>query len=1246
MGSLGDNNGEINPSEINPNSNFSLAENQPFDFDSQFSLPPFSGDKTENEDVDGLNYLQSTVPFDDNNVPMEDRFETQVVNLVEETQVLNFGGETQVLDDLDFFENMETQLLNDFGDEVALDSDGEGTEVLDDGDEVSNDEAVRGDCGQSLGQEEKKESLEQCNASTDEKRSLGNVSRATPNVKGVPESKPGMSSMASGWLQMQKCCQGSARRFTSVRAASLRASGLAARNAALRGMNSESCSVRTDSQFSDQGTVDNNGLNSKVVEKINRADDQGNNDKNSISLRYGINSRVGCSTARKLFAEDYFAENQGLSFSSENADAREDLLQFPDCDGPLAGLSYIDSQEPGESSQANALNFVERFVNYNLMELDDEVDLGKSTGGKSKLISSAKGPQNLAKKTIERSRAGERGIFDWDDFSEDEGGGDIYCRRKEEFYGNGRNARKSSTHPQKPKGRKLDESCDEDQPNTHDKMIVHSDSRLLLGKSKDNDKTAQERQMNFRRNLSTEFGEQFNLDSSRGQLEAAAAKTGAPEVLYVGLDTQMAAEAMEALFYGEGVIDHNGNQGVQSMSKVSSKGSFRGKSRKTVSSREPTLGKGVCSDAAPVTRQSKRTKSSKGSPVLPEKHSKNVRKECDTELLRPKTKKAKSNADEHQIAGGIDMYKTPSKSIKQRKTGGALVKSQLHGPKRSTRGSSIKERHPEKVHTSTPIAHRTRKSLVMNVQMAKTPASDCRKGRKHQKEVRFLQENRTGSTDVKLSEVSNAKLSSKQSGEHGNAKSSNNDQLHLELIARSNGNHALSYPKRRRSCQKMSVDVVESDNLEAQPKISVRPEDIGQPVAVLKRSRRNNRSTCIHSPPRARGLTRSSVNTCPVLCSADQNLEGNLSHRISDKQGPGDDGLNCNSTEMNGRMMSTGNIGPEAAKAAKHSDKNHDAVSSPIAESLAVNVASDKSPTEKSKSPGSVCTTPVNRATPINAASPVCMGEEYFKQSCKKNVSKSSLIKELRSLSPIEPEPISPLKDLRKRRDLTNVRVLFSNHLDEDIIKQQKKILARLCISEASSILDATHFITDNFVRTRNMLEAIASGKPVVTHLWLESIGQVNIHIDEEAFVLRDIKKEKELGFCMPVSLARARKRPLLQGRRVLITSNTKPGKETISHLVTAVHGQAIERIGRSAMKDDKVPVDLLVLSCEEDYAICVPFLEKGTAVYSSELLLNGIVTQKLDYERHRLFADHVRRTRSTIWLKKDNKFLPVTNQK
>lgn len=76
---------------------------------------------------------------------------------------------------------------------------------------------------------------------------------------------------------------------------------------------------------------------------------------------------------------------------------------------------------------------------------------------------------------------------------------------------------------------------------------------------------------------------------------------------------------------------------------------------------------------------------------------------------------------------------------------------------------------------------------------------------------------------------------------------------------------------------------------------------------------------------------------------------------------------------------------------------------------------------------------------------------------------------------------------------------------------------------------DATHFVADEFVRTRNMLEAIAVGKPVVTHLWLESCGQASCLIDEKNYILRDARKEKQFGFSMPVSFARACQHPLLQ---------------------------------------------------------------------------------------------------------------------
>ncbi|XP_072984399.1 uncharacterized protein [Typha latifolia] len=213
------------------------------------------------------------------------------------------------------------------------------------------------------------------------------------------------------------------------------------------------------------------------------------------------------------------------------------------------------------------------------------------------------------------------------------------------------------------------------------------------------------------------------------------------------------------------------------------------------------------------------------------------------------------------------------------------------------------------------------------------------------------------------------------------------------------------------------------------------------------------------------------------------------------------------------------------------------------------------------------------------------------------------------------------LIDRRRKKDMTRVRVLFSQHLDQQIIKQQRKILARFGAPVVSSISEATHFIADKFARTRNMLEAIAMGKPVVTCMWLESCRQASYFIDEKCYILRDLVKEKEIGFSMPVSLCQARRYHLLQGRRVLITPKAKPDRELLISLVKAAHGQPLERNSRAAMPGKIAPDNIFIISCEEDYEICLPLLKKGIEAFNSELLLNGIVIQKLEFQRHRLFA-------------------------
>ncbi|XP_071738291.1 uncharacterized protein [Rutidosis leptorrhynchoides] len=201
-------------------------------------------------------------------------------------------------------------------------------------------------------------------------------------------------------------------------------------------------------------------------------------------------------------------------------------------------------------------------------------------------------------------------------------------------------------------------------------------------------------------------------------------------------------------------------------------------------------------------------------------------------------------------------------------------------------------------------------------------------------------------------------------------------------------------------------------------------------------------------------------------------------------------------------------------------------------------------------------------------------------------------------------------KHLRRRRSKAEIRVLFSQNLDVDVAKQLRKIMTKLGFSIAKDCSDATHFVVDRFARTKKMLEAMAFGKPVVTPLWLESCEQAGYVIDEKNYLLRDAKKEKELGFSMPVSLSRAKTHQLLK---------------------------VIEGVQQASMESD----NFIILSCERDYEACVPFLDKGAAAYSSELLLNGIIIQKLEYARHQLFNGHIIMKRYARQRQKDRSQCP-----
>ncbi|KAL4014857.1 hypothetical protein IC575_027076 [Cucumis melo] len=1097
-------------------------------FDGYLSLPTCSGEET-----DKTSYSSGTVDFYDDEFetqvvnlagetqvvepinddfetqvvePINDDFETQLVNPLEETQVLDIACETQILsvcdetqllDDPipDCVKNMDfdTQILNDFDDEMAGDDfyDDQGTVTT----EINVDDNLHDD-----------ESAQSFDQSVEEKGQLTSPLGydARKDLEVLPNTLP------------EKFCNSGPTRLSSLRAASLRASGLAARCSAMKtGDAGPSVTIDKDKEKS--------SLKDNPVDRHNGIGQSNLNDGDSGNVK----CRVGSSAVRKLFTDDYTPVGDFGDLHTKLDASDVDLHQLTACDGDgdqLAGLSYVDSQEPGDLTQDDALDFVEKFLKDNSMEFG----LGKGMHKRDamvqpKSVSNPRGQYNLANIVNCVRVVGESRVFDWDDNREDEGGGDIFRRRKEEFL----------TEPRKPKGRKLDLSVDKEASMSTQNMksrLFCSDSRLELRKGKGNNEPSREANIECKKNLSYTLDKEKDGDPCGGELQGNGIQPDQQEDANVGFDTQMAAEAMEALFNDENIhklVDNETNQHLENSSMDSFRGSPSRKSYSSLKLRRSSRGHGSSSEVAPM--QSK---------IRNQKFSGVIMKACGNEIVKLSNRSKKRDAD--AINGNENIgcdFNNACNMIQKRLLRGEVVEF-------------------------SPVACRTRHSMIVNQSKKDEIASSGR--------------------DRSVAKVGS--LIKKSSGDQGTrdfeARRTSLEAASKTLKMKSKGakNNAKKSMGERGLCDMLAGEA------------SLPGDLLGQTMNRRKRSRnvkKTRASLCLLSPPLNKNLKRPTVGRT----GAEKAHSGTVT------------------ADINGQLSTEGSYRPNSIQ--QLNKKNNGCSVSSV-----VKTTTDESPSKRHKPSVTVCTTPDNLMTPTNAVSPVCMGSEYYKQSCKKNLSKSSLLKELRDLTASGLVSRSCPTESRKRKDMNDVRVLYSQHLDEGIIKQQKKTLTRLGVTVVSSMAEATHFIADKFVRTRNMLEAIALGKLVVTHLWIDSCGQASCFIDEKSHILRDTKKEKELGFSMPGSLACARQRPLLEGRRVLITPNTKPGIAIISSLVKAVKGQAVERIGRSMLKDDQIPDDLLVLSCEEDYNTCLPFLEKGAAVYSSELLLNGIVTQKLEFER------------------------------
>ncbi|NWX59369.1 MDC1 protein, partial [Promerops cafer] len=106
------------------------------------------------------------------------------------------------------------------------------------------------------------------------------------------------------------------------------------------------------------------------------------------------------------------------------------------------------------------------------------------------------------------------------------------------------------------------------------------------------------------------------------------------------------------------------------------------------------------------------------------------------------------------------------------------------------------------------------------------------------------------------------------------------------------------------------------------------------------------------------------------------------------------------------------------------------------------------------------------------------------------------------------------------------IRVLFTGLVASPALLVA---LGTLGGTEATSVYDCSHLVTDGIRRTLKFLCALARGVPIVTPQWLLQSSHSGRPLSPDPFLPQDPSYERRFGFRLRPALARAQARPLLQ---------------------------------------------------------------------------------------------------------------------
>ncbi|XP_038148080.1 PAX-interacting protein 1 [Cyprinodon tularosa] len=209
----------------------------------------------------------------------------------------------------------------------------------------------------------------------------------------------------------------------------------------------------------------------------------------------------------------------------------------------------------------------------------------------------------------------------------------------------------------------------------------------------------------------------------------------------------------------------------------------------------------------------------------------------------------------------------------------------------------------------------------------------------------------------------------------------------------------------------------------------------------------------------------------------------------------------------------------------------------------------------------------------------------------------------------------------RKLPPESTPRVMFTG-FEPMQVQQFTKRLQALGGEVAESSQRATHLLASKVTRTVKFLTAMSVVRHIVTPEWLEESWRKQQFVDEQSFTLRDAEAEVLFSFNLEDSLKRAHASPLFKGKLFYLTPGVCPSLGTMKAILESAGGKLLSKQPsyRKIMEhqQNKNLPEILLVSCDNDLHLCREYFLKNIDVHNAELILTGVLTQKLDYESYK----------------------------